>query len=427
MKLVLLTLILLIVASCSTIDQAEKNLIIDNQITDNIEKKTPQIDWLGKDIMFSHCAYWNKEDPNITKLESIIQKHPEIWWQESGMHFWQFVWEYCTDWVWRYIFYADYKAPISFGRYDTKLDIFEWAWYNTYFTTNISQFAKQSGTGFWKRVWNSIEFSQKNISYYPYTMKDFTFQKKENMEYCSQSYELSHGRGGACNYDAYYRYDFTNTNSVTLEKLCIFYTENNERKVLESCRYNPSDERSRAQDKNNVKILYVGVNSLSDAEYYISIDCIKDDTSHSQIGLIPDDADIEIYIWQACNTTRINPKVLDLLIHKKFKSVAWFREVFPETPLYKFTTGEIEKIARANWQYLDIEELKTEQYKLIRNTKNLYRKWLRSLYDNQFYTKIEKEKCSKYLDDLAGIENPPDWEWAVQKSEECYRNLPPIP
>jgi hypothetical protein len=81
-----------------------------------------------------------------------------------------------------------------------------------------------------------------------------------------------------------------------LKKICLFYTENNERKVLESCRYNPFDEESRAQDKNNIKILYVGVNSVSDAEYYISIDCTKDDTSHSQIELIPDDADVEIYI-----------------------------------------------------------------------------------------------------------------------------------
>jgi hypothetical protein len=78
MKITCLSLILLALASCSTIDQADKKLVIDTQVTEIIEEKSPQIDWLGKDIVFSRCAYWDRSDPDITKLESIIQNHPEV-------------------------------------------------------------------------------------------------------------------------------------------------------------------------------------------------------------------------------------------------------------------------------------------------------------------------------------------------------------
>jgi hypothetical protein len=52
----------------------------------------------------------------------------------------------------------------------------------------------------------------------------------------------------------------------------------------------------------------------------------------------------------------------------------WFREIFPENPLYDFDITEIQKLATSNWQYLEIEELEKEEYVLIRNTKNPNRK-----------------------------------------------------
>jgi hypothetical protein len=118
---------------------------------------------------------------------------------------------------------------------------------------------------------------------------------------------------------------------------------------------------------------------------------------------------------------------VDFLTHKKFKTVAWFREVFPETPLYQFTTGEIDKIARANWQHLEIEELKTEQYQLIRNAKNPYRIGFGFSTIMDIYTQEEQISCKRYLEEISGSHDEEVWKEAREKMFECYRNLPPLP
>ncbi|MFZ2256390.1 MAG: hypothetical protein WAW59_07095 [Patescibacteria group bacterium] len=83
---------------------------------------------------------------------------------------------------------------------------------------------------------------------------------------------------------------------------------------------------------------------------------------------------MEIYVNTACSTKRIDPKIFDYITKKKFNIVMWFREIFPESPLYNFDTTEIQKLATSNWHYLEIEELEKEEYVLIRNTKNPKRK-----------------------------------------------------
>lgn len=429
MKTTLIFCLIAILSSCSgnTTLTREKNIPIDTQETEIIEASPIRIEWIWEDIPPMWCSYVTRPwDMTGSMLESIIQKHPEIGWQEDGMHFWQLVREYCTDGLWRYIFYADDKAPVSFWRYDSELDVFEWAWYNTYYTKTIPQFVRESNVGFWTRSGSTIEFSQKKIPYYPYTMNDFTFQKKENMEYCKRRFENDRWSEDNCSYDAYYSYDFQNTNTVTLDKICLYYTDNGTRKPLESCRYNPYNESLRATDQNNIKILYVWQNLVSTAEYYISIDCTRDDTSHSQIELIPDDADVEIYIARNCNTRRINQRVWNALTNKRFNIVLWFREDLENIQLYTFSDDEVVQIARAPWNYLWLGSLQEYQYKAIRNTKNPIRKWFYDYHLPGLYTQEEQESCNRFIHEIKNIHDEAIWKTAREQSEECYRNLPPI-
>lgn len=178
---------------------------------------------------------------------------------------------------------------------------------------------------------------------------------------------------------------------------------------------------------DSIQILYVWKNYSSAAEYYVSIFCYQNDTSFQKILSIPDNQLIEVYVDNSCNEKRIPPEILNILTTKKFNTVQWFREILGTNEwLYNFHDEEILQITSAPWEYLEIENLSIEHYKLIRNSINPVRKWFGLGTKINIYTEKERSQCNIFFTELWESQDENKWNEARRNSEDCFKNLLPI-
>jgi hypothetical protein len=91
---------------------------------------------------------------------------------------------------------------------------------------------------------------------------------------------------------------------------------------------------------------------------------------------------------------------------------------------YKFSDEEVRLIAEWKWKYLVAPEyLSTEQYKILRNTKNIYRIAFEPTGDINIYTTTDKEKCDALWWDAITSGNEMKFSIASKKVSDCYRSF----
>lgn len=186
-------------------------------------------------------------------------------------------------------------------------------------------------------------------------------------------------------------------------------------------------ENTLSDIQNHSNIVFIWPNPWNGAWYYITISCKEGNIPYG-IEYLPEDKPVEIILGEDCKNNTIPQSTLGVLTNKKFSYVYWDMYFQGwDNVVYKLTKDEAESIAKAPWEYIAISGFDKDIWKILRDTKNIVRKWYEPTGNPEIYTEEDQKKCDSLWWD--GLKEWHEKEWKIQweKVLECYRNLPVMP